>query len=81
MDYCMIEGFNPTPCPSPTQARLGELATQECPYPLADMDGRGDGVATVVQASRLPWGEGQGEGRFPPFKAPAGSAETLGNLV
>jgi cysteine sulfinate desulfinase/cysteine desulfurase-like protein len=26
------------------------------------MDGRGDDVATVVQASLLPWGEGQGEG-------------------
>ncbi len=33
--------------------------------------GRGDGVATVVQGSPLPWGEGQGEGRFPQFKAPS----------
>ena len=32
---------------------------------------RGDDVATVVQASPLPLGEGQGEGRFAPFKAPS----------
>ena len=32
----------PSPCPSPAQARLGELASLESPHPRADADGRGD---------------------------------------
>ncbi len=31
-------GNLPSPQPSPTQARLGELVTQKCPYPQADAD-------------------------------------------
>ena len=38
-------GNLPSPCPSPGQARLGELATLGCLHPLADADGRGDAVA------------------------------------
>ena len=34
------------------------------PSPCPSPHGRGDGVATLVQASLLPWGEGQDEGRF-----------------
>jgi excinuclease ABC subunit C len=39
------ETYRPSPCPSPTQARHGELATLECPHPPADAVGeRGQGV-------------------------------------
>jgi hypothetical protein len=31
------------------------------------------GEGTLVQGSLLPWGEGQDEGRFPPFKALPGA--------
>jgi hypothetical protein len=43
---------------------------------------QGSDAATVVQASLLPWGEGQDEGRFPRFKAPSNNnlAERLGEL-
>jgi len=63
-----MNGANlPSPCPSPTQSRLGELAAQRCPYPQADMDGREDAPTTGTAGLPLPRGEGWGEGRFPSF--------------
>ena len=62
-----IESFNPSPCPSPNKLALASLPV-ECLHPQADADGRGDVVATVVQSSPLPEGEGQGERRFAQFK-------------
>ena len=41
------------------------------PSPCPSPHGRGDDIATVVQAFLLPWGEGQDEGRFPSLKAPS----------
>ena len=52
------EAHHPSPCPSPAQARLGELATLECPHPQADADGRGDALSTGTPELPLPWGEG-----------------------
>ena len=40
-------GHNPSPCPSPAPARLGELATWECPHPLADAAARLGEPATL----------------------------------
>jgi hypothetical protein len=58
-----LNGGNlPSPQPSPTQARLGELATPKCPYPRADTDGRVNPLAAIVRVSHLPEGEGQDEG-------------------
>ncbi len=53
----------PSPCPSPAQARLGELATLKRPHPQADVDGRGN--ATPAPGLLLPGGEGRGEGAQP----------------
>jgi protein ImuB len=39
-------GSLPSPCPSPAQARLGKLASLQCPHPQADADGRGDALTT-----------------------------------
>ncbi len=43
--------YSPHPSPLPAQARLGELASLECPHPQADADGRGDAVATGTPCS------------------------------
>jgi hydrogenase expression/formation protein HypC len=43
----------PSPQPSPTQARLGELASLERPHSQANADGRGGNVAPVDRASPL----------------------------
>ena len=56
------QGRNPSPPPSPAQARLGDPATMERPHPQADADGRGDDFATAAPGLPLPWGEGGGEG-------------------
>jgi pyruvate dehydrogenase E2 component (dihydrolipoamide acetyltransferase) len=58
----LSEGGIPSPQPSPTQARLGELAILESPHPQADTVGRGDAVAAVSTGLPLPVGEGRGEG-------------------
>jgi hypothetical protein len=34
-----LDAKTPSPQPSPAQARLGELATLDCPHPQADADG------------------------------------------
>ena len=44
-DLETLEKARPSPQPSPAQARLGELATLECPHPQADVDGRESGCA------------------------------------
>jgi poly(A) polymerase len=63
---CALDrGRSPSPCPSPTQARLGELAALECPHSPANADWRGDAVSTAAAELPLPGGEGGGEGRFP----------------
>ena len=64
-DLDTLETARPSPQPSPTQARLGELATLESPHPQSDADGRGGPVADAETAYPLPEGEGQGEGIRP----------------
>jgi len=39
----------PSPQPSPAQARLGELATSECPHSQANADGRGSRLRSLQQ--------------------------------
>ena len=51
---------NPSPCPSPAQARLGELASSKRQYPLADTDGRGDALTTGTPRTPSPRGRGLG---------------------
>jgi nitrogenase molybdenum-cofactor synthesis protein NifE len=43
----------PSPQPSPTQARLGELAASKCPHSRANADGRGSPAAAVELACPL----------------------------
>jgi membrane fusion protein, multidrug efflux system len=68
MGKSLHKGFNPSPCPS-QQSRPGEIASQSGQIRKRIWHGRGDVVATAVQASPLPEGEGQGEGRFPLCRA------------
>ncbi|MGB8868362.1 MAG: hypothetical protein WCC96_03835 [Rhodomicrobium sp.] len=47
--------FHPSSCPSPAQARLGELAALDLRVRKADADGRGDVVAGAAACSLSHW--------------------------